>query len=148
MATRAALLDQAADLEPRTARWRMGLIALATDHTTEPDFAALSPSEELAVHVNRVAFSNPANRESLMAMQSLLTRAAELILPGEMLDALAYSCTAASALIGDAAVRDAIQAAKPRVPAVTSNQAMFWHAMRQAGCALAVSGFGRLLEAH
>ncbi|MGF1610692.1 MAG: Asp/Glu racemase [Kiloniellales bacterium] len=253
MAAPAALLGQAARLEPRPARWRLGLIALATDHTTERDFAALCPSDDLAVYVNRVAFANPATPENLLALRPLLANAAELILPGETLEAIAFSCTSASALIGDAAVRDAIQSAKPGVPVVTptsasiaafatlqarrisllapyskavtealagyfeaggleilnascfgllddreiarvlpdfivaaageachpraealfisctalraapvaqaiedrlgipvvtSNQAMFWRAMRQAGCALSVSGFGRLLRSY
>ena len=213
----------------------------------------MRPTANLAVYVNRVAFANPATEENLLAMRPLLTGAAELILPGEPLDALAYSCTAASVLIGDAAVRDAIQAAKPDVPVitppaaamdafaalgasrisvltpytqsvtnalvqyfesgglevlnagcfglvddreiarvtpdsiiaaadaashpraqalfisctalraaavvqdieerlgipvVTSNQAMFWRSMRQAGCDLPVAGFGRLLQVH
>lgn len=119
MATPAALLDNRADLEPRPARWRVGLIALATDPTSERDFAAMRPTEDLAIYVNRVAFTNPANRDNLLAMHPRLTEAAELILPGEALDAIAYSCTAASAMIGDAAVREAIQAAKPEVPVIT-----------------------------
>ena len=240
-------------LEDRPARWRIGLIALATDHTSERDFARLSPSDELAVYVNRVAFSNPTDAENLRAMAPRLAAAAALILPDEPLDAIAYSCTAASALIGDDTVRRTIEAAKPGVPVVTptsgalaafaklgasrislltpysesvtsvladyfermglgilnalclgleddrdiarvapqsivdaaleachpetealfisctalravpvidglearlglpvvsSNQAMFWQSLRQAGCDLPVSGFGRLLEGY
>ena len=125
MASPTALLNQSARLEPRPARWRVGLIALATDHTSERDFAAMRPSDDLAVYVNRVPFANPATKDNLMAMRPLLTEAAELILPGEPLDAIAYSCTSASAIIGDAAVRDAIQAAKPQVPVITPTSASF-----------------------
>ena len=125
MPTAAALSDPKAHLEPRPARWRVGLIALATDHTSERDFASLSPCSDLAVYVNRVAFANPTTRENLLAMRPLLTEAAGLILPGEALDAIAYSCTAASAVIGDNAVRDAIQLAKPGVPVVTPTSAAF-----------------------
>ncbi|HMB76199.1 MAG TPA: ectoine utilization protein EutA [Kiloniellaceae bacterium] len=110
-------------LESRPARWRIGLIALATDHTSERDFARLSPSDEVAVYVNRVAFSNPTNAENLQAMAPRLAAAAALILPDESLDAIAYSCTAASALIGDLAVRATIEAAKPGVPVVTPTSA-------------------------
>lgn len=253
MAIATAQLLQTTPLEPRPLRWRVGLIALATDHVSEWDFATMRPHQDLGVYVNRVAFANPATKENLLAMRPRLTAAAELILPGENLDAIAYSCTAASALIGDAAVREAIRAAKPAVPVitptsaaldafaslrarkisvltpytedvtgalaryladggldivnascfgltddreiarvepdyivsaaeaarrpeaeaifisctalraasvaqaieqrlgipvVTSNQAMFWQTIRQAGCSLAVSGFGQLLEAH
>jgi maleate isomerase len=31
-------------------------------------------------------------------------------------------------------------------PVVTSNQAMFWQALRTAGCDLPVPGYGRLLR--
>ena len=123
MSATASLLERVAQFETRPARWRIGLIALATDHTTERDFAALCPDEALAIYVNRVAFENPGTRENLMAMRPLLTAAVDLILPGEPLDAVAYGCTAASALIGDAAVRDAIREAKPDVPVVTPTSA-------------------------
>ena len=52
-------------------------------------------------------------------MQPTLTDGAGLILPGEELDAICYSCTAASAVIGDAEVAAAINKAKPGVPVVT-----------------------------
>lgn len=123
MPATAALLDRAAQFEVRPARWRIGLIALATDHTVERDFTALVPDEDLAIYVNRVAFENPTTRENLMAMRPLLTAAADLILPGEALDAVAYGCTAASALIGNGAVCEAIRKAKPNVPVVTPTSA-------------------------
>ena len=123
MAAQAALLHRAIELEERPARWRIGLIALATDHTSERDFAAMRPSADLAIYVNRVAFANPTTEDNLLAMRPRLTAAAGLILPDELLDAIAYSCTAASALIGDDEVRDAIQAAKPGVPVVTPSAA-------------------------
>ena len=48
-------------------------------------------------------------------MQPALTAGAALILPGEKLDAICYSCTSASVVIGDAAVEAAIRPAKPGV---------------------------------
>jgi maleate isomerase len=119
----ARLLESSPKLAARPARWRVGLIALATDHTSERDFAAMCPVRDLAIYVNRVAFANPANEENLLTMQPLLTEAAALILPGESLDAMAYSCTAASALIGDDVVCAALQAAKPDCPVVTPTSA-------------------------
>ena len=113
------LSDRTARLEPQRTCWRVGLLALATDRTVERDFAAMCPGGDLAIHVNRVAFAGPVARENLLAMRPLLTRAAELILPGESLDAIAYGCTSASAMIGNAAVRDAIRTAKPGVPVIT-----------------------------
>ncbi|MFD2815894.1 hypothetical protein ACFSYD_18385 [Paracoccus aerius] len=42
-----------------------------------------------------------------------VTRAAALILPDEPLDAVVYSCTSASVVIGDDRVRAAVRAGKP-----------------------------------
>lgn len=105
--------------EARPARWRIGLIALATDHTTERDFARMSPGPEVAVYVSRVLNHNPTTVENLRRMAPRLSDAAALILPDEPLDVIAYSCTSASVAIGDEAVAAAIQKAKPGVPCVT-----------------------------
>jgi maleate isomerase len=105
--------------EARPARWRIGLIALATDHTTERDFARMSPGPEVAVYVSRVMNYNPTTVENLRRMAPRLSDAAALILPDEALDVVAYSCTSASVAIGDEAVMAAIQEAKPGVPCVT-----------------------------
>ncbi len=105
--------------EARPARWRIGLIALATDHTTERDFARMSPGPEVAIYVSRVMNYNPTTVENLRRMAPLLSDAAALILPDEPLDVVAYSCTSASVAIGDEAVMAAIQEAKPGVPCVT-----------------------------
>ena len=105
--------------DERPARWRIGLIALATDHTAERDFAAMCPGPEVAVYVTRILNVNPTTVENLRAMRPRITEAAALILPGETLDAIAYGCTSASVVIGDRVVEAAIQAAKPDVPCVT-----------------------------
>jgi maleate isomerase len=110
-------------LDERPARWRIGLIALASDHTTERDFARMSPGAEVAVYVNRIANTNPTTVENLRRMQPRLSEAASLILPEETLDAIAYSCTSASVVIGDDVVTASIQDAKPGVPCVTPGAA-------------------------
>ena len=104
--------------DSRPTPWRIGLIALSTDLTSERDFVTLCPSE-VAVYVNRVRFENPTTAENLRDMQPRLRAAADLILPGVTLDAIAFSCTAASALIGDDNVRAAINQAKPDTPCIT-----------------------------
>jgi maleate isomerase len=122
----------AAAFDPRPAALRLGLIALATDLTSEGDFARICAPRGIAVHVTRVHYENPTNEANLRAMQPRLAAAAALILPGETLDALAYSCTAASVLIGDAAVQDAVRAGRPGVPCVTPIGAAL-AALRQLG---------------
>lgn len=106
-------------LEPAGAVHRLGLIALATDLTSERDFARIIPQCKAAVHTARIAFENPTTPDSLRRMQPDLTRTADLILPDIRLDAICYSCTAASVVIGDGAVAAAINIARPGVPVVT-----------------------------
>jgi maleate isomerase len=106
-------------LEPRPLARRVGLVILATDHTTEPDYRRMVASERLGVYVARVAYANPTTPDNLRAMQPSLSAAAGLILPGEELDAICYSCNSASVVIGDEAVEEALRAGKPGVPVVT-----------------------------
>ena len=106
-------------LDPEPTPRRIGLVALSTDMTTEVDFARLLVPRGIAVHATRVPFANPVTPETLAAMAPDIAEAAALILPGETLDAVVYSCTSASAVIGDAAVRRAIAAGKPGAEPVT-----------------------------
>lgn len=110
-------------LDDRPVEKRVGLIILATDHTTEVDFQRLVASERIGVYVTRIPYANPVTPENLMKMQPSLTAAAALILPDEALDVVMYSCTSASVVIGDARVEAAVQTAKPGVPVVTPTAA-------------------------
>ena len=105
--------------DPRPLEKRLGLIVLATDHTTEPDFRRMAASDRIGVYVSRIPYANPTTPENLRKMQPALADAAALILPGEGLDAICYSCTSASVVIGDAEVEAAIARVKPGVPVVT-----------------------------
>ena len=118
-----ALRPLKADLDERPVRWRIGFVALATDHTAERDFARICDFDEVGVYANRVAYANPTTEENLLKMAPLLTEAASLILPGESLDVVVYGCTSASVVIGDDMVRDAIAKAKPDTPVVTPSSA-------------------------
>ena len=57
--------------------------------------------------------------ERLRAMEPDLAGGAELILPGEALDAIVYGCTSASVCIGDDVVREQVARGKPGCPVVT-----------------------------
>jgi maleate isomerase len=106
-------------LDARPLDKRVGLVILATDHTSEVDFSRMVASERIGVYVARIPYANPTTPENLRKMQPALTAGASLILPDEPLDAICYSCTSASVVIGDAEIETAIQAAKPGVPVVT-----------------------------
>ncbi len=110
-------------LDDRPLAKRIGLIILATDHTTEVDFQRIVASERIGVYVTRIPYANPVTPENLLKMQPSLTAGAALILPDEPLDVVMYSCTSASVVIGDAQIEAAVQAAKPGVPVVTPTDA-------------------------
>jgi maleate isomerase len=114
---------QRPQLDARPLEKRVGLIILATDHTTEPDFRRMAASERIGVYVARIPYANPTTPENLRKMQPALGKAARLILPDEELDAICYSCTSASVVIGDAEVEAAIHRGKPGVAVVTPPQA-------------------------
>ncbi|WP_420024281.1 ectoine utilization protein EutA (plasmid) [Cereibacter azotoformans] len=106
-------------LDPRPVAHRIGLIALATDHTTEVDFARILAPAGVGIYVNRIPFANPVTPATLRAMEADLAEGAALILPGEDLDAVVYGCTSASVCIGDGAVRAQVARGKPGCPVVT-----------------------------
>lgn len=110
-------------LDDRPLDRRIGLIILATDHTTEPDFARMVASDRIGVYVARVPYANPVTPDNLRAMQPSLTQAAQLILPDEALDVVMYSCTSASVVIGDREIEAAVKAAKPLASVVTPTAA-------------------------
>lgn len=87
---------------------RLGLIALATDMTSERDLYRQLPEDGVAIHVTRVAFTNPTTPENLRKMGPRLSEAAALLSPLKPLKAICYSCTSASVAIGDAEVKAAI----------------------------------------
>jgi maleate isomerase len=92
---------------------------LATDLTSERDMARLFDPAEAGLHATRVEYANPTTPEALLSMASRLGEAAALLVPEVPLAAICFSCTAASVVIGEAAVEAAIAAVRPGVPVVT-----------------------------
>ncbi len=114
-----------ARLNDRPVAKRIALLALSTDHTTERDFVRICDPDQVGVYTNRIAFENPTTRETLLETGPRLTEAAAQILPDEDVDVIAYSCTAASILLGDNVVAQHLNAAKPNTPCVTPSSAAF-----------------------
>ena len=112
-------IDAELSFVPPERQRRLGLILLATDLTTERDVARLVPPDAAAVHATRVAYANPTTPENLRRMAPRLEAAAALLAPGAKLDAICFSCTAASVVIGDGAVCEAVERARPGVPVIT-----------------------------
>lgn len=117
--TKIIVSQQKPRLDARAMCHRIGLITLATDHTSEVDYARMLVPRGVGVYGTRIPYANPVTPETLRAMAPELADAAALILPDEGLDAVIYGCTAASVCIGDAAVAAAIRQGKPGVAVVT-----------------------------
>jgi maleate isomerase len=114
-----------AHLDDRPVPKRIALIVLATDHTTERDFARICDPDQIGVYTNRIDFENPTTRDALLQTGPRLTKAAAQILPDEYLDVIAYGCTAASIVLGNDVVTAYLNAAKPNTPCVTPSSAAF-----------------------
>ncbi|EBA18273.1 Asp/Glu/Hydantoin racemase family protein [Roseobacter sp. SK209-2-6] len=114
-----------ARLDARSVPKRIALVTLATDHTSERDFARICDPDRIGVYVNRIAFENPTTKETLLKTGPRLSEAAAQILPGEEVDVVAYGCTAASIVLGNDAVTRHLNAAKPDTPCVTPSSAAF-----------------------
>lgn len=101
------------------ARYRLGLIALSTDQTTERDFLRMLPADDVMFYTSRVVVTNPITVQNLRKMGPQLAEAAEKILPDVEVGAIAYSCTSGTVAIGYDEVKKQIQAGKAGVPVVT-----------------------------
>ena len=100
-------------------RYRIGLIILSNDYTTERDFVNMRPSQDITYFVARIPFASNITPESLAQTESELGQAASLILPGGRLDAIAYSCTSAAVVLGHERVQAAIHGGRPGIPCIT-----------------------------
>jgi maleate isomerase len=119
MSTLSIRLAPPTGLDNRPVPYRIGLVVLATDHTTERDFGWMLPRDEVQAYAARIPYANPTTPGNLRLLQPRLAEAASMILPDEPLDALHFGCTSAVVAIGDEAVEAALQAGKPGTPVVT-----------------------------
>lgn len=98
---------------------RIGLILLATDLTSEHDFTEICRFKGLRIHCTRIAYENPVTPENLLAMGNGLSEAAALLVPEIPLQAIYFSCTSGSALLGDDRVQKSIEEGRKGVPVIT-----------------------------
>lgn len=103
------------------ARARIGVVVLATDYTLEHELRHLVRLPGVDFYHARIANSPQITPETLRAMQPMITATAELILPGDTVDVLAFACTSASIVLGSETVARHLRAAKPE--AKTTNPA-------------------------
>ena len=81
--------------------YRIGLIVLNTDETTERDYQRMLPTDgEVMYYTSRVKTVNPVTISNLKKMGPQLGHAASLILPDVKLAVITYSCTSGTLAIG------------------------------------------------
>ncbi len=98
-----------------TARAAIGLIVLASDQTVEYEFRRIFDLPGVALYQSRIYNDATITPETLKAMESGMTEAAGLILPGMPLDVVAYGCTSGAMMIGDDKVAALIHEVRPGV---------------------------------
>ena len=107
------------ELDTGPARHRIGLIALDSDVATESDFHTMLPPDTM-FYTSRIRCTNPVTVENLRRQGPLLRDAVKLLIPGQRLDVVAYSCTSGTVAIGYEGVASEIRAAeRPGIPVVT-----------------------------
>ena len=104
----------ACDHLPRPAeRALIGLITLATDPVIEEEVRRYLPVPGIGIYANRIPMATRVDLSTLGAMADGLTEAADLILPNDDLDVVAYGCTSGAMTIGPDRVAELVRQAKP-----------------------------------
>ncbi len=98
---------------------RIGLLVLASDLTSEDDFHKLCLDPRLRLHVTRTAYQNPVTAENLQALKDGIAHSASLLVPEVPLRVIYFSCTSASALLGQTTIQQQIHSVRPGVPVIT-----------------------------
>ncbi len=87
----------------------IGLIALQTDETIEPEFHRLFSPDDVNLYVSRIPSGKEVTTETLGEMSSALPQAASLFPSALSYDAIAYGCTSGTSVIGPEKVADHIK---------------------------------------
>lgn len=101
---------------------RAGLVVIATDHTSERDLRRMLPPA-MDIVVSRVPCRTVTTVETLGEMANDLTRAADLLLPGSVLNVIAFACTTGAIVIGETEVARRIRLARPGIAVTTPIEA-------------------------
>ncbi|HTR05061.1 MAG TPA: aspartate/glutamate racemase family protein [Paraburkholderia sp.] len=100
-------------------RAAIGLVVLATDHTIEYEWRDLFRQEDVAFYECRLENSPDITPPRLAEIEARIAPAVSLLLPGERLDVVAFGCTSASMVIGEARVGARIREARPEIAFTT-----------------------------
>ena len=107
------------------ARARIGVVVLASDYTMEHEFRKIIDLPGVDFYEARIRNSPAITPETLAAMEPLISDTAELILPGDRLDVVAFGCTSATMVLGEPIIRERLKAAKPEAKTTNPVSAAF-----------------------
>ena len=100
-------------------RAKIGLIVLATDNTLEYEFRRIFTLDGVALYQSRIPSPISINPASLKEMETGISAATAVILPGIDLDVVAYACTSGAVVIGEDNVFSRIREVRPRIACST-----------------------------
>jgi maleate isomerase len=91
----------------------MGLLALATDHAIESEVRRVLSSDEVCLHVSRLASSNTINMQNLAGIAEGIEAACSVLLPESSLSVIAYGCTSGTVAAGEARILETLKRLRP-----------------------------------
>jgi maleate isomerase len=103
----------------RAALPTVGLLVLANDMVSEEELRRFLGPAQLGVYATRVPCDVSGTAEALAAMERELEGAAGRLLPSERVDAVIFSCTSGTAVIGSDNVANTIRRSHPNAAVVT-----------------------------
>lgn len=93
----------------------IGVVLLSTDHSLEMEWSKLHNHQSMSF-CSRVYYSSTMTPTELMAIQSRIQNASELIAQGLAMDVMAFACTSASIVIGDKTIEKLLTLTRPNTP--------------------------------
>ena len=106
-------------------RAAIGVIVLGSDQTIEHEFRSFLDIEGVAFYESRIRNSSTITPQTLADMEQFIPDCADVILKGMPLDVVAYGCTSASMVIGEARVFERIHEVRPEAKCTTPITAAF-----------------------
>ncbi|HET9019580.1 MAG TPA: aspartate/glutamate racemase family protein [Acetobacteraceae bacterium] len=100
-------------------RARIGLVALATDETIEYEWRRMLGLPGVGLFESRIHNARQITPETLRAMEGGIAAGAEVILPGQALDAMAFGCTSATIVLGEETIFTRLRQGRPDLPCTT-----------------------------
>lgn len=112
----------------------LGFIGLSTDRASFKDFTDfVAPFDGVMTHATRIPMAEVATPESLAELGGRLKAGTEMLVPGQPLQSISFSCTSGTIAVGVSKVKERIQAVRPETAVATPIDAAV-EALRKLNC--------------